>query len=315
MGLFFVVANALALLLATPFREAGYQAFENPEDPINPLIYIVLILVFTGVILAVVKLKRESFVRYIILGAMAITMVYVFTLPFWYLLIYLQDPALFTVNSTTAQMGILTTLSWIAFGLSILLAGLLTYLLIRRPEWYVVDAVGISVAAGVIAILGISFGILPALLLLIFLAIYDAWAVYRTKHMITLADAVTSQRLPVLLVVPKSKDYSFLKQEGLKKEIESGKEREAMFMGLGDVIIPGILAVSAFTFLAPPGGLAPFGVTLGTIAGALVGYAVLMRFVAKGNPQAGLPLLNSGAIGGFLITYLLVFGDFRFGIF
>jgi presenilin-like A22 family membrane protease len=81
------------------------------------------------------------------------------------------------------------------------------------------------------------------------------------------------------------------------------------------VIIPGILAVSAFTFLAPPGGLAPFGVTLGTIAGALVGYAVLMRFVAKGNPQAGLPLLNSGAIGGFLITYLLVFGDFRFGIF
>jgi presenilin-like A22 family membrane protease len=208
MGLFFVVANALALLLATPFREAGYQAFENPEDPINPLIYIVLILVFTGVILAVVKLKRESFVRYIILGAMAITMVYVFTLPFWYLLIYLQDPALFTVNSTTAQMGILTTLSWIAFGLSILLAGLLTYLLIRRPEWYVVDAVGISVAAGVIAILGISFGILPALLLLIFLAIYDAWAVYRTKHMITLADAVTSQRLPVLLVIPKSKDYS-----------------------------------------------------------------------------------------------------------
>jgi presenilin-like A22 family membrane protease len=39
-----------------------------------------------------------------------------------------------------------------------------------------------------------------------------------------------------------------------------------------------------------------------------------MRYVMKGNPQAGLPLLNSGAITGYLITYILVFQDLTFGV-
>src|SRR2546422_52987 len=104
-------------------------------------------------------------------------------------------------------------------------------------------------AAGVTAILGISFGAIPAILLLVALAFYDAWAVYRTKHMITLADELTSQRLPILLVIPKKAGYSFREQKSLKGQIAAGEEREAMFIGLGDLIIPGIMSVSAFTFL------------------------------------------------------------------
>ena len=38
-----------------------------------------------------------------------------------------------------------------------------------------------------------------------------------------------------------------------------------------------------------------------------------MRYVATGRPQAGLPLLNGGAILGFLLTYLVVFQDLKFG--
>ena len=89
-------------------------------------------------------------------------------------------------------------------------------------------------------------------------------------------------------------------------------------MGLGDVIIPGVLVISAFSFLSVdlivwevPGRLL---VALGTMIGTLVGYAVLMRFVMKGKPQAGLPLLNGGAIAGYLLSYLLVYGDLSFGI-
>src|SRR5207247_10640942 len=105
----------------------------------------------------------------------------------------------------------------------------LVFLLMKFPEWYVVDTIGFITAAGVTAILGISFGILPAVLLLIALAIYDAWAVYRTKHMITLADELTSQRLPILLVIPKRAGYSFRDQKSLKTQLDSGEEREAMF--------------------------------------------------------------------------------------
>src|SRR5437879_12672125 len=98
-----------------------------------------------------------------------------------------------------------------------------------------------------------------------------------------------------------------------KESVASGEEREAMCVGLGDLIIPGFLSGSAFTFLGPligssaglPGSLL---VAIGSDIGSLAGFLILMRFVLKGNPQAGLPLLNGGALLGFLITSLLVYG-------
>jgi len=161
--------------------------------------------------------------------------------------------------------------------------------------------------------------LIQALLLLIGLAVYDAISVYKTKHMVTLADAAASQRLPIMIVIPRHRGYSFLRQRSLKEQIDAGEEREAMFMGLGDVIIPGILVVSSFvslgnrtaTVLGVGGNLV---VALVTIVGTLLGFAMLMRYVMRGNPQAGLPLLNSGAIGGYVIAYLAVYRDLGFGI-
>ena len=91
-----------------------------------------------------------------------------------------------------------------------------------------------------------------------------------------------------------------------------------MFMGLGDIIIPGILVVAAFAHLEPL--TTGFGVgtnllvALITLLGTLIGFAVLMRFVMSGRPQAGLPLLNSGAILAYLASYYVFYGDFGFGI-
>jgi presenilin-like A22 family membrane protease len=206
----------------------------------------------------------------------------------------------------------------IPFIISIAMALSLTILVHKFPEWYVVDGVGLVMAVGATVILGVTFDILPAIVLLIVLAIYDAVSVYKTKHMITLADSVIDLNLPVLLVIPKKWSYSYRKEKPrLKEQIKSGKEREAMFMGLGDIVIPSLLIVSALSFL--PSDQSGLGIAsnilvgIGTMIGILVGFSILMRFVLKGNPQAGLPLLNSGAIIGYLITYILVYGDFTFG--
>jgi presenilin-like A22 family membrane protease len=202
--------------------------------------------------------------------------------------------------------------------IAVVIAVILGILLFKYPEWYIVDFIGIVVAAGVCAIIGISLAVLPILVLLVILAIYDAISVYKTKHMVDLADKVVDWHLPILLVIPKTWSYSFIKQKGLKKQIEDGEEREAMFMGLGDIIIPGTLAISAFTFLNPISSWADltgnFIVAIGVLIGTLFGFVALMRYVLKGNPQAGLPLLNSGAIIGYLITYYLVYQDLSFGV-
>lgn len=79
-----------------------------------------------------------------------------------------------------------------------------------------------------------------------------------------------------------------------------------MFMGLGDLIIPGVLVVSAFAYTES------LAVAIGTLLGVLVGFTVLMRFVMSGRPQAGLPLLNAGAILGYIVAYVVVFRDLGF---
>lgn len=289
-------AMAISGILPDEYRAFG----EEVDNPINPLIYLGLVLVFTAFILFVARKGMQRLIQGIILFAVGMTIYYVMRVLFG-----------------------LAFSFWTAEIVAMQVAICLTYALYKFPEWYIIDSTGLLVAAGATAIFGISLGILPTIILLVSLAVYDAIAVYRTKHMVDLADSVMDLRLPILLVVPKERGYSFMEQARLKDQLESGEEREAMFMGLGDVIIPGVLVVSSLTYLTPKavGSVSVLGVSgalivaLGTLAGALVGFWLLMYFVMKGKPQAGLPLLNSGAICGYIISVLLVFGKFGINIF
>lgn len=294
MAAIFVISQIGALLMVSSVLGEENQAFENPNDPLIPVYYIVAMIAFTFAVLYIIKKKREDIVRIIFLGAVGFTI--------WYVLLVIMA-------KVDTGIGALVV--------SVAAAVVLMYYLVKRPEWYVIDIAGVLVAIGVIGILGISLTILPVLVLLIALAIYDAISVYGTKHMVALADGVTKMRLPILLVIPKKRGYSYLKQKPLKQQIDEGEEREAMFMGLGDVIIPGVLAASAMYFLEDvdvAGMPANVLVAVGTIVGALAGFLVLMRFVLKGNPQAGLPLLNGGAIVGYIVTYVMCFGNLSMGI-
>ena len=229
-----------------------------------------------------------------------------------------------------------------AFFIALILDLLLMTTLWRFPEWYIVNLVGVLVGAGVITMIGISFVPTLIIIFMICAAVYDHWAVNGSKHMLELADTMIDLKLPILLVAPKDKGYSFLdEQEGvMEKTVERPKKedwdnlqvenikvekpgRDALFMGLGDVIFPGMLVISAITFLPQTGvalgsiplstffgllHLDPLLVGLGALFGGLVGYLGLMTQVAKGKPQAGLPLLNGGAILGYFITGLIVYG-------
>jgi presenilin-like A22 family membrane protease len=86
-----------------------------------------------------------------------------------------------------------------------------------------------------------------------------------------------------------------------------------MFMGLGDVIFPGMLVLSAVQWLDSDYGMS---VAVSTLIGGLIGYTALMTYVARGKAQAGLPLLNGGAILGYFIGGLIFAGTaiFELGI-
>lgn len=304
MSIFLVAPQIVAIFISPFYRALGVQAFADPHNPVNPIFYIIMLLCLTALILLLVKIGLQKVLRYFLLFAISVSFFIVvypllwFTLPFAY---YEGDTIIDFPFS-------------IASYLTILCIGLLLW----YPEWYVIDGIGLVSAAGIAAILGISLGILPAFIILLGLAIYDAISVYRTKHMITLADSVTKMKLPVLLVVPQKSNYSFMKQEGILKQIESN-EREAMFMGVGDVVIPAVLAVSSYVFL--PEYPTRFGIpsnlltALCVVVGIYISFLALMYFVNKGKPQAGLPFLNTGAIASYVLAYILIYRNFSLGLF
>ena len=281
MGGLFVLVDVLALLLVTPFQALGVTVFENPNDPADLLFFFVTFIVFTAIILLLAKYS-ERVVQGIVLGSTG------------YLVFFMLYPLLGFVLPDPAALVI-----------SLVVSAVLLILLIKHPEWYVIDVCGVLIGLGAITLLGISLNILLVIILLAGLAVYDAISVYRTKHMITLTDVVVDLKLPVVLVIPKIRDYSLVRdKKRLKEKLEEGEEREAFLMGLGDMVMPGILVTSAFSNIATNGLL----IALSVMVGTLCGFVALMFFVLRGKPQAGLPLLCSGAILGYLVSSLIIFG-------
>jgi len=283
MGGLFVFVDFLAFWVTGPFEDVGAVAFQNPGDPLNLVFFIVVLLVFTAIILLIIRLRKKQALRIIFLGAATL------------LIFYVLYPVLF----------ILVANDVLALSLSMIGAASLLVALVKKPEWYVIDAVALLIGVGAVAMIGISLDVWIVIVLLIVMAAYDALSVYRTKHMIDLADSVMDLNLPVMFVVPKKRGYSLLeKRKGLKEKLKDGEEREAYFLGVGDVVFPGILAVAAFHSLVTNGLIMAVSVLTGT----LLGFVPLIMYVVKGKPQAGLPFLCSGAVLGYVVAGFLLFG-------
>ncbi|MHC1593591.1 MAG: presenilin family intramembrane aspartyl protease PSH [Methermicoccaceae archaeon] len=278
-ALMMLVVEVFSLVLA-PFMDAsGYYAFgqEGRFNPLSTFLYILLILAFTLFLLLAIKYGWMWLIRLILLMALLSTLYYVFS-------------------------AVLAAYTLWYVPISIAASLLLTVLLYVHPEWYVVDVYGVLIGAGAAAIFGVSLSVLPVVLLLLALAIYDIIAVYKTKHMLTLAEGVLSLKLPVMLVVPTKKGFSL---KSMSKLGERG-EREAYFMGLGDAVIPAILVVSAAVFIQAPAVLGWVNLpSLLALVGSFAGFFALMLAVRSGKPQAGLPFLNTGTLLGYAAGCLI----------
>ena len=276
----FVLVDGLSLLVASPLAAAGGFAFENPSDPMDLVSFFLTLLIFTGVILFISRYRKRA-THGIFLGAVGL-----FFFCFFYFLTVTVIPEILSL-----ALSISTTV------------GLLV-LLLKYPEWYVIDASGIIMAAGSIGMFGISLNISLVIILLAGMAVYDAISVYKTKHMLDLADTVMRLKVPAMLIIPKVRHFSIINEtKGLKEKLQ-GEERNAFYIGLGDIVFPGILFSSAY-YNVPSHGLI---VAASVTAGTLLGFVVLMRAVIKGKPQAGLPFLSSGAILGYMVSSYLIFG-------
>jgi presenilin-like A22 family membrane protease len=287
MPLLLIAVEIGALLISLPVQASGITAFEDPSSLENPIIFIAILLGFTIFLLILIKYHLRNVIAAVIGLSIFFTFGYIYAA-----LVY---AGMGTTDAATALVIVLAILS--------------TLLLYKYPEWYVIDTLGVLIGAGVASIFGVSLEVLPVVLLLLILAVYDAISVYKTKHMITLAEGVIDLKTPILFVIPKKRDYSFIRDGIGKLQGEDGAEggeRAAFIIGMGDLIMPAILVVSANVFLksAKLGGLINLP-ALGAMIGSVLGLTVLLYFVMSGKPQAGLPPINGGTILGFLAGWAM----------
>jgi len=315
VGIFLLVQLG-TLALIEPFQQEGHQVVEDTGDPTLSVAFVGALLVVTALMIAAIKYGGDALIRAVILFSAVYISFFVFQVLF-------PPVAAVTVGGTAVD--VLAVAAAVALGLALSL----------YPEWYVVDAAGVVMGVGAAGLFGVNFGLLPALVLLSVLAVYDAISVYGTEHMLTLASGVMDLRLPVVLVVPLSLSYSFLdadtpdpaaddtdgtddatgpegSSQGTPDPSETDAagsgDRDALFIGLGDAVIPTVLVASAAFFAGGPAvSLLGVPATLPAVtamAGTLLGLVVLLWLVLKGRAHAGLPLLNGGAIGGYLVGAL-----------
>jgi presenilin-like A22 family membrane protease len=307
-----------ALALVEPFA-ATNPPVSAPTDPANGAVYLAAILVATAGMLAALRYGLDRLLRAGLIGTSALLA--------WYVL-----------QVVVPRIVVVAGVNVVAAAAAVGIAGALFV----HPEWYVIDAAGVLMGAGAAGLFGISFSPLPAVVLLAALAVYDAISVYGTEHMLSLAGGVIDLRVPVVLVVPVTAGYSFLdagrpstiegdadgtdtasagedgespadedrvSNGGGDRENGDGGEgaadpRDALFVGLGDAVMPAVLVASSAAFAPPDLGTVVAGLgapTLGAMAGTLLGTVALVGLVARGRAHAGLPLLNGGAIAGYLL--------------
>ena len=284
----FLVIVALALWLTWP---AQYGAIP-PEGMVTPaiqnatseegalggvLFFFMAVLVVTIIILVAIKLK----IAWVYTGFMAF--------------------ACFTIL-TLAISTITTRITGVSNNEIVAVAGLIAILCVVaafiKKNIRVGNIMGLIIVAWVSAAMGLSFTPWVAWGLILLFALYDAIAVYVTKHMVTMAGGILSTGVPVGVMI-------FGTKPGAKISLDINQprqERKWLLLGWGDLAIPAMFVVSANSFLvARIGGISI--ISIGSIFGAIGGY-FLLGWVAEKWPlkaHAGLPPLVLGiSVGAFL---------------
>jgi presenilin-like A22 family membrane protease len=239
----------------------------NPESISNSFYLFGYIIVTTMGILLLIKIKKSAIKvleAFVIFMASWFTFDILIPLDIWYL------------------------------SLGFFLALILTAWKMLRPSIISQDVAAIISGSGVGALLGASLGILPSIVFIMILSCYDFVSVFITKHMVTMAKALTER--PTSFTVAAPHKFKKLTYVGVKK----AKTKFHIFqLGVGDMVIPLMFAVSVLNKFSLVNAIA-------SIVGSTMALFFLIYFMSKKpQPMPALPFITFGAFAGFLISLFI----------
>lgn len=247
LGLFVSTKLIHKIYYETDEAKKIQPAVSNPDAPESSVQIFIYILVMTAILLLLIKFNVNFIIKIISILALFVGM-------------------LVTLASIFGDTGLILALLLLALALW------------KKQNLVILNLTLILTVSGVGAFLGASLSVLPAILLLIILSVYDLIAVFWTKHMVTLAEKAKG-KLPFMFLIP----Y---------------RDRN-LGLGTGDIAIPLVFTVSVFKDYAMSNAVL-------TAAGGLVGVVSLFLYIQskKQITLPALPPLTVGLIMGFAISLL-----------
>jgi len=196
--------------------------------------------------------------------------------------------------------------SFIPYSIALFLALLLSLWKIFKPNVWIQNITELFIYGGLAVIFVPIFNIFSGVILLILIALYDAYAVWKSKHMIKMAKSQTKAKvfagflIPYQLkrnILPEKVKTTLKKTLLLKVKTKSSKGRVAM-LGGGDVAFPLIFAGVILKEMGLwQSLLVPFF--------ALSGLIILFKIGKEKKFYPAMPFISSGCLIGLAVLYLL----------
>lgn len=197
------------------------------------------------------------------------------------------------------------TVAWSVFlgkGFAFLLALILGIWKVFRPNVWVHNLTELFVYGGLAAIFVPLLNLWSAIILLVLISAYDAYAVWKSKHMITLAKSQAKAKIFAGLLIPYkiNKSSKLPKFPTVKKtKVQLAKVKIAV-LGGGDIGFPLIFAGVLLKEMGLWQSLIiPFG--------ALLGLALLMWKGDEGKFYPAMPFISAGCFLALGLVWLIEF--------
>jgi presenilin-like A22 family membrane protease len=78
MAFMLLLVQLIAVALSNPLNDNDFKAFEDPKDTSNVIVWVAIILIFTGFIFLVIKLNKKWMIQAFILISVGWTLYYIF---------------------------------------------------------------------------------------------------------------------------------------------------------------------------------------------------------------------------------------------
>ncbi|MEX1063812.1 MAG: presenilin family intramembrane aspartyl protease [Candidatus Paceibacterota bacterium] len=180
---------------------------------------------------------------------------------------------------------------WFGPNISVLITIALIFLFWFFNNVFIQDLIMLLTFAGIGAVLGLSLTPTAVVLILVGFSFYDIIAVYKTKHMIKLAEAMIESRAIFGFVIPGS-------ARGLKERMSKvAPGDQFMILGSGDVILPMLLSAS----LVRVSMLQSVIVAAFSLLGLLLMHLIFTNQKIR-RPMAALPPIAMLTVIGYLVA-------------